>query len=160
MRRRKPPAPRCTEKTEGTLGFWWYGRFALHGWDMPLTPIEEDLSSYSHVTLCSPIWVFSLAAPMRTFCRTYGKEIQEADCILLHHTPGAYKAIAVTMEVESGALDILIAQRGGDVVYRGNEVQSGAFVLEITESGEYEISVTGRQGRGTLTFEMQRRESK
>lgn len=89
---------RSTEKTEGTLGFWWCGRFAMHRWDMPIAPIEEDLSSYSHVTLCSPIWAFSLAAPMRTFCRTYGKEIQEADYILLHHTRGTYKTAAKEMD--------------------------------------------------------------
>lgn len=76
------------------------------------------------------------------------------------YTLQAGDAIAVTMEVESGALDILIARQGGEVVYRGNEVQSGSFVLEITESGKYDISVTGRQGRGTLTFEMKRGDTK
>lgn len=76
------------------------------------------------------------------------------------YTLKAGDAIAVTMEVESGALDILIARQGGEVVYRGNEVDSGSFVLEITESGKYEISVTGRQGRGTLIFEMERGENK
>lgn len=69
-------------------------------------------------------------------------------------------AIAITMEVESGRLDVVIAQKDGDVVYRGNEVQSGAFVLNITETGKYTITVTGEQGRGKLTFEMQRGESK
>lgn len=69
-------------------------------------------------------------------------------------------AIAVTMEVESGRLDVVIAQKGGEVVYRGNEVQSGDFVLNITETGKYTISVTGDNGRGKLTFEMQRGETK
>lgn len=69
-------------------------------------------------------------------------------------------AIAVTVEVESGRLDILIARKDGEVVYRGNEVQSGEFVLAITETGQYIISVTGEQGRGKLTFEMQRGETK
>lgn len=65
-------------------------------------------------------------------------------------------AIAVTMEVESGRLDVVIAQKDGDVVYRGNGIQSGAFVLDITETGKYTITVTGDNGRGKLTFEMQR----
>lgn len=68
-------------------------------------------------------------------------------------------AIAVTMEVESGRLDVVIAQKDGDVVYRGNEIQSGAFVLDITETGKYTITVTGDNGRGKLTFEMQRGET-
>lgn len=45
---------RSTERTEGTLGFWWCGRFGMHRWDMPIAPLCIDLSSYRHVTVCSP----------------------------------------------------------------------------------------------------------
>lgn len=89
---------KSTEKTAGTRGFWWCGRFAMHGWDMPLAPIEEDLSAYDHVTLCTPVWVFSLAAPMRTFCRAWGGKLREADYILLHHTRGLYRSVALEMD--------------------------------------------------------------
>lgn len=113
--------------------------------------------------LCLPLWAGCNATVYSRTCtpnRYYLQLKPLNDTMTETYSLKAGDAIAVTMEVESGALDILIAQRGGDVVYRGNEVQSGAFVLEITESGEYDISVTGRQGRGTLTFEMQRGESK
>lgn len=114
--------------------------------------------------LCLPLWAGcesdTIYSRTRTSNRYYLRLKPLNDTMTETYSLKAGDAIAVTMEVESGALDILIVQRGADVVYRGNEVQSGAFVLEITESGEYEISVTGRQGRGTLTFEMQRRESK
>ena len=46
---------KSAERTEGTLGFWWCGRFAMHRWDMPIAPIEADLSEYEHVTICTPI---------------------------------------------------------------------------------------------------------
>lgn len=114
--------------------------------------------------LCLPLWAGCTYATVYSRTCTpdrYDLQLNPLnDTMTETYSLKAGDAIAVTMEVESGALDILIARRGGDVVYRGNEVQSGAFVLEITESGEYEISVTGRQGRGTLTFEMQRGESK
>lgn len=49
-------------------GAWWCGRYGMHRWPMPIAPIAVDLSAYEHVTVCSPIWVFGLAAPMRAFC--------------------------------------------------------------------------------------------
>ena len=43
---------KAAERTEGTAGFWWCGRFAMHRWDMPIEPVEIDLSQYEHVTIC------------------------------------------------------------------------------------------------------------
>ena len=60
---------RSSERTEGTLGFWWCGRYGMHRWAMPIQPVEIDLSACRHVTIVSPIWVFALAAPMRSFCQ-------------------------------------------------------------------------------------------
>lgn len=56
---------RSTERTGGTLGFWWCGRYAMHRWDMPIEPITAELEKYDSVTVCAPIWDFSLAAPVR-----------------------------------------------------------------------------------------------
>ena len=57
---------------------------------MPIEDISIKLSSYRHVTICTPIWVFNLAAPMRTFCRKARGQIREADYILVHHTNSRY----------------------------------------------------------------------
>lgn len=81
---------KSTEMTEGTAGFLWCGRFGMHRWDMPTALPDIDLSRFRHVTVCSPIWVFSLAAPVRDFLRKSKGLIKEADYILLHHTNGAY----------------------------------------------------------------------
>lgn len=89
---------KATEPTEGTLGFWWCGRFAMHRWAMPIQPIAVDLRAYDHVTICTPIWVFSLAAPVREFCTQAAGNIKEADYLLVHHTKGAYKAVAEEMD--------------------------------------------------------------
>ena len=89
---------KATERTQGTLGFWWCGRFAMHRWQMPIQRVDLDLTAYDHVTICTPIWVFSLAAPVRSFCAQASGKIKEADYILVHHIKGTYKNAAREMD--------------------------------------------------------------
>ncbi|HCT16511.1 MAG TPA: hypothetical protein DIW36_03770 [Ruminococcaceae bacterium] len=89
---------KSTELTEGTKGFWWCGRYGMHRWEMPIEPITVDLSKFDHVTVCSPIWVFNLAAPMRSFCKQAHGKIKEADYILVHHNKSDYKNAAEEMD--------------------------------------------------------------
>ena len=89
---------RSTERTAGTAGFWWCGRYAMHRWDMPIEPVGVDLASFEHVTICSPIWVFSLAAPVRAFCRQAAGKIRQADYLLVHHTGGLHEYAAREMD--------------------------------------------------------------
>ena len=93
---------RSTERTEGTPGFWWCGRYGMHRWPMPIEPVAADLSAYEHVTVCAPIWVFALAAPVRSFCMQAAGKIREADYILVHHTAGRYKNAAAEMDALLG----------------------------------------------------------
>lgn len=93
---------KSTERTAGTAGFWWCGRFAMHRWDMPIEPVDIDLSSYEHVTICSPIWVFALAATVRCFCRKAAGQIREVDYILVHHTGNTYMNAAKEMDALLG----------------------------------------------------------
>ena len=53
------------ERTEGTLGFWWCGRYGMHSWPMEIEKIDKDVEKYESVTICSPVWVFGPAAPIR-----------------------------------------------------------------------------------------------
>lgn len=89
---------KSTERTEGTRGFWWCGRYGMHKWEMPIEPISVDLSCFEHVTVCSPIWVFSLAATMRSFCAKAAGMIKEADYILVHHQGSRYENAADEMD--------------------------------------------------------------
>ena len=70
---------KSTECTAGTLGFWWCGRYGMHRWDMPIEPFPGKLQSFLHVTICAPVWVFALAAPVRSFCRQAAGQIRSAD---------------------------------------------------------------------------------
>lgn len=89
---------KAAERTEGTLGFWWCGRYAMHRWAMPIEPLALDLSAYDHVTICTPIWAFSLAAPVREFCRQAAGKIKVVDFVLAHHTKGKYESVALEMD--------------------------------------------------------------
>ena len=93
---------RSTERTAGTLGFWWCGRYGMHRWSMPIEPISVDLSRYEHVTICAPIWVFALAAPVRSFCKEAAGQIRAVDYILVHHTAGRYENAAREMDALLG----------------------------------------------------------
>ena len=93
---------RAAERTEGTPGFWWCGRYGMHRWAMPVEPVGADLAKYEHVTIVSPIWVFALAAPVRAFCGGAAGKIREADYILVHHTRGRYENAAQEMDALLG----------------------------------------------------------
>ena len=93
---------RAAERTEGTLGFWWCGRYGMHRWDMPIEPVTVDLAAYDHVTICAPIWVFHLAAPVRAFCRAAAGKIKEVDYILVHHQNSRYENAAAEMDALLG----------------------------------------------------------
>ncbi len=89
---------KSTEKTDGTAGFWWCGRYGMHRWGMPIEPISVDLTKFEKVTICSPIWVFALSAPIREFCKKASGKINSADYILVHHTNGTYENAANEMD--------------------------------------------------------------
>lgn len=89
---------KAAERTGGTAGFWWCGRFAMRRWAMPIQPVTLDLTTYDHVTICTPIWVFSLASPVRAFCQQAAGRIREADYVLVHHTKGQYASVATEMD--------------------------------------------------------------
>lgn len=82
------------EKTDGALSFWWCGRYGMHRWEMPTEEIAVDLSAYDEVTVCSPIWVFSLAAPVRGFLKQASGKIKSVSYIFVHFTNGRYESVA------------------------------------------------------------------
>ena len=70
----------------------------MHKWEMPIKPVLADLMRYDHVTICSPIWVFSLAAPVRAFCKQAAGKIKSADYVLVHYQKSKYENAAKEMD--------------------------------------------------------------
>lgn len=64
--------------------------FAMRGKAMPIAALEDNLSQYAHITLCTPIWVFRICSPMQTFCKEANGQIQSVSYILLHHNRARY----------------------------------------------------------------------
>lgn len=89
---------KSTERTEGTLGFWWCGRFGMHRWQMPIEPLHVDLEKYDKVIICTPIWVFQLCAPMRSFCAQASGKIKNAEYVLVHHQKACYENACKEMD--------------------------------------------------------------
>lgn len=96
---------RAAERTSGTLGFWWCGRYGMHRWAMPIEDIGVQFEKYDHVTVCSPVWVFNLCAPMREFCKKASGRIRSADYILVHHQKSLYANAADEMDRLLGLKD-------------------------------------------------------
>lgn len=63
------------EKTDGDLGFWWCGRFGLHKWKMRIEDVKIDFDKIKEITICTPIWVFNISAPIRCFFENYKNEL-------------------------------------------------------------------------------------
>lgn len=85
---------KAKEKTENTSGFWWCGRYGMHKWSMPIYDIDVDLKAYKKVIIVSPIWVFSVSAPIREFCYKYSKSINSVEYIFVHFMNTKFENVA------------------------------------------------------------------
>ena len=89
---------KAAERTEGTLGFWWCGRYGMHRWAMPIQTPDADPAEFEHVTIVTPVWVFAIAAPVREFCRRFAGRIREVDYIVVHHMNARFDSAAEEMD--------------------------------------------------------------
>ncbi len=105
------------ERTRGFLGFWWCGRFGMHRWEMPLEEYDADLGAFDKVVICSPVWVFSLSAPVRAFLQSAKGKIKAADYVLVHFSfpmkyPKTVKLMDETLGVKHGSFTSVACQWG------------------------------------------------
>ncbi len=125
---------KATQRTEGTGGFWWCGRYGMHRWEMPIEPVSIDLSQFERVTICSPIWVFHVAAPVRAFCKAVSGNIKKADYILVHFQNVKYKNAAVEMDCLLGITAQSVSSictRRGRVISRKTIRETAAETIRI-----------------------------
>ena len=45
-----------------------------------------------------------------------------------------------------------VGLNGKEPIYRGNRQQNAGFVLEIAETGNYHVSVSGHRAKGSVSF--------
>ncbi|MDY3726135.1 MAG: hypothetical protein SOZ75_04690 [Candidatus Enterosoma sp.] len=89
------------ERTEGDLGFWWCGRFAMHRWRMETLPLTKDLSKYNKIIVVTPIWVFKMCAPVRDFLYRYQDEIKEKEISVIFNHFNPWLPKGAIQEVKS-----------------------------------------------------------
>lgn len=82
------------ERTNGTLGFWWCGRFAMHRWNMLIEEININLKEYKNIIIISPIWVFGISSPIREFCTKYKNDIKNVEYIFTHYMDAKFINVA------------------------------------------------------------------
>ena len=93
---------KAKERTDGTLGFWWCGRFGMHSWPMKIEKIDTIIEDYDSITICSPVWVFGPSAPIREFLTEYKGKIKKMRVIITHFQFYSMKSVIRQMEEIAG----------------------------------------------------------
>lgn len=78
------------------------------------------------------------------------KVLNDTDYQLLKLEQGDF--VNVEIVHDSGQLNIDVQKDDDEPIYRGNNVPTSSFQLEITESGTYKFSVTGEKAKGSVSF--------
>ncbi|MDO5521263.1 MAG: hypothetical protein Q4G58_12290 [bacterium] len=86
------------EQTKGVSGFWWCGRYGMHRWTMPINECKKELGRYKKVVICTPVWVFSLASPVRQFCKEEKGKIKHVEYVINHFEYISWKGVAKEMD--------------------------------------------------------------
>ncbi len=91
------------------------------------------------------------AAPASFSLRFNVLNTEEAQTLSLR----AGENLTVSWLIESGSVDLLIAMAGEEPLYQANGRGKGdaaAFDLTVPKSGDYTITVTGKNAKGWLNF--------
>ena len=67
-------------------------------------------------------------------------------------------SVAVYVVHLDGELDIYITDSNGTVVYEGHNPEIGSFLVNITEDDRYTMTVEGKQAKGSISFQILRKE--
>lgn len=65
-----------TKNRDGALGWMSGGRDATLKRVVPIEPVQSDLASYDLVVIGTPVWAFTMAPAVRTFCAEHGSEVK------------------------------------------------------------------------------------
>lgn len=57
---------------------------------------------------------------------------------------------SVNFRIDKGHADFIIAKDGRNPIYKGNDIETGAFEVIATEDGEYRITVDAKHASGCI----------
>lgn len=64
--------------------------------------------------------------------------------------------LRVEYEIQRGRVDVRVETEEGELIYRGDRVDSGSFALSAARTGEYGVSVHAENAAGRLCFTVER----
>ena len=64
-------------KRSGVLGCLGTGKDAIRRRAAPIQPVRADPAAFDLVAIGTPVWAWSVSAPVRTFCEQSGKDAQK-----------------------------------------------------------------------------------
>ena len=67
--------------------------------------------------------------------------------------------LRVEYEIQRGRVDVRVETEEGELIYRGDRVESGSFALPAARTGEYGVSVHAENAAGRLSFAVERADS-
>lgn len=121
------------------------------------------------IALCAALALAALIAARRDGGRASfdGSRICNADAYVLsfHEMNGedghsmrmeAGDALRVEYAIARGRVDVRVEAEDGGVVYRGDRVDSGGFVLPALRAGAFRVSVRAEHAAGSLSFIVER----
>lgn len=86
------------EKINGTLGFWWCGRFGMNKMPMEIDYDNVNLNDYKNIIIFSPIWVFDISSPIKMFCIKNSKKIKNVEYVFTHYMKNDFKNVADNLD--------------------------------------------------------------
>lgn len=90
-------------------------------------------------------------------CVSIGKKF-ELDFKLLNTTYESWMTldkadkVKTSFEITEGSVDIYVRHEDNSIIYQGNDVKNGDFILEISKSGKYHFEVIGSNAAGYVHF--------
>lgn len=63
--------------------------------------------------------------------------------------------IEVFLEKERGKVSVLIQCEDEEVVYQGDDMEPSSFAVNIKETGNYTVKITGKEAKGHISFSRQ-----
>lgn len=73
----------------------------------PIEPIDQKLSDYDVITICSPVWAGTFASPVRAFLSRYSGEIKQVEYIIVRADPkNSYEDVFCQMDEICGKKNI------------------------------------------------------
>ena len=58
--------------------------------------------------------------------------------------------LSVEFAIDRGRVDLFIGMAGAEALYRGNDIDSGSFVLTAPKDGDYQITIQAKHAAGYI----------